>query len=70
MGLVESWKLAVLTSRVTKVAKRFFGVLEFHYDALADGLRVLLLRLGMNCVLCRVSRPATVSAPLHLFNTS
>ena len=68
--LVESWKLAVLTSRVTKVAKRFFGVPEFHYDALADGLRVLLSRLGMNCVLCRVSRPATVSAPLPPFNTS
>ena len=68
--LGESLKLAVLTSRVTKVAKRFFGVPEFHYYALADGLRVLLSRLGMNCALCRVSRPAIASTQLHLFNTS
>ncbi len=68
--LGESLKLAVLSSRVTKVAKRFFGVPEFHYYALADGLRVLLSRLGIHCVQCRVSRPATTSAQLHLFNTS
>jgi len=67
--LGESLKLAVLTSRVTKVAKRFFGVPEFHYYALADGLRVLLSRLRPNCVLCQVSRPATAAAQLHLFNT-
>jgi hypothetical protein len=28
--LGESLKLAVLTSRVSRVAKRFFGVTEFH----------------------------------------
>jgi len=60
-------KRAVLTSRVTKVVKRFFGVPEFHSDALADGLRVLLSRLGMNCVRCRVARPATASAQLPPF---
>jgi hypothetical protein len=43
--LGESLKLAVLASRVLKVAKRFFGVPEFHYYALADGMRVLLSRL-------------------------
>jgi hypothetical protein len=42
--LGESLKLAVLASRVLKVAKRFFGVPAFHYDALADGLRMLLSR--------------------------
>jgi len=42
--LGASLKLAVLASRVLKVAKRFFGVPAFHYYALADGLRVLLSR--------------------------
>lgn len=43
--LGQSLKLAVLASRVLKVAKRFFGVPEFHYYALADGIRFLLSRL-------------------------
>ena len=68
--LGESLKLAVLTSRVTKVAKRFFGVPEFHYYALADGLRVLLSRRGMNCALCRPTPPPDSTAQLRLFNTS
>jgi hypothetical protein len=44
--LGESLKLAVLASRVRKLAKRFFGVPDFHYYALADGIRVLLSRRG------------------------
>lgn len=68
--LGESLKLAVLASRVTKVAKRFFGVPEFHYYALADGLRVLLSRRGMICALCRPNRPTDSTAQLRLFNTS
>jgi hypothetical protein len=28
------------------MAKRFFGVPEFHYYALADGIGVLLARVG------------------------
>ena len=43
--LGESLKLAVLASRVLQAAKRFFGVPDFHYYTLADGLRVLLSRL-------------------------
>jgi hypothetical protein len=43
--LGESLKLAVLASRVSRLAKRFFGVPEFHYYALADGIAVLLSRL-------------------------
>jgi len=38
--LGESLKLAVLASRVSRVAKRFFGVPEFHYYAVADGIAV------------------------------
>jgi hypothetical protein len=53
--LGEALKLAVLASRVSRVAKRFFGVPEFHYYALADGISVLLSRLGLRCPLCRLS---------------
>ncbi|UCF06064.1 MAG: transposase [bacterium] len=45
--LGESLKLTVLATRVAKVAKRFFGVADFHYYALADGIAMLLSRLGM-----------------------
>jgi len=44
--LGESLKLAILSTRVAQVAKRFFGVPDFHYYALADGLSVLLAKLG------------------------
>jgi hypothetical protein len=44
--LGDSSKLAVPVSRVKKLAKRFFGVPDFHYYALADGIRVLLSRLN------------------------
>jgi len=44
--LGEKLRLAVLCRRVTKLAKRFFGVPEFHYYALADGISTLLSRLG------------------------
>ena len=44
--LGEKLRLAVLCRRVAKLAKRFCGVPEFHYYALADGIRTLLARLG------------------------
>ncbi len=44
--LGESLKLKVLATRVTQVAKRFFGVPDFHYYALSDGIATLLSRLG------------------------
>lgn len=44
--LGETLKLAILAARVTNVAKRFFGVPDFHYYALADGIATLLSRLG------------------------
>jgi hypothetical protein len=68
--LGESLKLAVLASRVRKVAKRFFGVPEFHYYAMADGLRVLLSRLGAACPECARAASASVSAQMQLFSTS
>lgn len=44
--LGRSLKLAVLTHHITEASKRFFGVVEFHYYALADGIAHLLTRLG------------------------
>jgi len=60
--LGHSLKLAVLASRVMKTARRFFGVPEFHYYALADGIGFVLSRL-------RLSRPKVVSpiAPPQLW---
>ena len=43
--LGESIKLAVLTAHAIKASKRFFGVTEFHYYALADGIALLLSRI-------------------------
>jgi hypothetical protein len=66
--LGESLKLAVLTTRVTQIAKRFFGVPEFHYYALADGLRVLFSRLGVWCPICAKPLLTTNSAQPSLFS--
>jgi len=44
--LGASLKLAILTTRVAQAAKRFFGVPDFHYYALADGIATLFSRLG------------------------
>lgn len=44
--LGEKLRLAVLCRRVAKLSKRFFGIPEFHYYALADGICTLLSRLG------------------------
>jgi hypothetical protein len=68
--LGESLKLAVLRSRVTAIAKRFFGVPEFHYYALADGLRVFLSKLGQWCPRCPQKPTATASPQIWLFTSS
>lgn len=55
--LGESLKLAVLSRHVTKLAKRFFGVPDFHYYALADGIATLLARCGKGPLRSRRPRP-------------
>jgi hypothetical protein len=65
--LGESLKLAVLATRVSRIAKRFFGVPEFHYYALADGIAVLLSRLGQRCPLCRSSPTFSPSTTQRVF---
>lgn len=49
--LGKSLKLSILTAHVTHISKRFFGVPDFHYYALADGIARLLSRLG-SCAPC------------------
>ncbi|AKJ63636.1 transposase [Kiritimatiella glycovorans] len=44
--LGSSVKLAVLSAYAIKASKRFFGIAEFHYYALADGIAALLSRIG------------------------
>jgi hypothetical protein len=56
--LGEGLKLSVLARHVTRLAKRFFGVPDFHYYALADGIATLLSRSG--------SGPLLRSPPLPL----
>lgn len=55
--LGESIKLEVLSRYVTKVAKRFFGVPDFHYYALADGIATLLARCAKGPLRSRAPRP-------------
>ena len=42
LGLYE--KRAVLRQHITNVARRIFGTPEFHYYAIADGVRDLFMR--------------------------
>jgi phosphoglycerol transferase MdoB-like AlkP superfamily enzyme len=44
--LGESLKMSVLLTKATSMAKRFFGVPDFHYYAIADGVGALLRNLG------------------------
>jgi hypothetical protein len=64
--LGASLKLAVLSTRVAQVAKRFFGVPDFHYYALADGLATVLARLG--CWRPHPRDSSATSAQLPLFS--
>ena len=65
--LGASLKLKVLSSRVAKVAKRCFGVPDFHYYALADGIAMLLSRLGRWMQKPRVRKPPEDTTQGRLF---
>ena len=65
--LGQNLKLSVLTRHVTRLAKRFFGVPDFHYYALADGIAALLRRTGQGPLLRRKPRPPNYGQ-LWLFN--
>ena len=44
--LGESVRRNILVRNITRVSKRMFGVVEFHYYAIADGLATLFRRFG------------------------
>ena len=44
--LGESLRRSILVRNITHVSKRLFGVVEFHYYAIADGLAILFRRFG------------------------
>jgi hypothetical protein len=66
--LGESLKLAVLATRVTQVARRFFGVPDFHYYALADGIAVLFSRLGRWASGAEGALPTSIPGQATLFD--
>ena len=44
--LGKSLRKSILVGNITRVSKRLFGVVEFHYYAIADGIAALLRRFG------------------------
>jgi len=42
----KSLRNSILVGNITRVSKRLFGVVEFHYYAVADGIATLLRRFG------------------------
>lgn len=54
--LGEDLKLAVLSHHVTRLAKCFFGVPDFQYYALADGIATLLAWCSKNPLDSRPTR--------------
>ncbi len=59
--LGESVRRGILVGNITRVSKRLFGVVEFHYYALADGIAALFRRYGA----WHISRPAD---SIHFFD--
>ena len=52
--LGDRLKLSVLTRRVLKSAKRFYGIASFRYYAIADGMAYILRRLGKGPIVPRI----------------
>jgi len=55
--LGDRLRLAVLTRRVLRAARRFYGITSFRYYAIADGISYILSRLGKG-PLCSSRLPA------------
>lgn len=66
--LGEPLNLAVLASRLSRVARRFFGGAPFHDSALAEGMAGLLSRLGAGCPVGRPSRAIVAPSPQRVFS--
>jgi hypothetical protein len=67
--LGEGLRLQVLTRRIIKAAKRFFGAPEFHYYAVADGIAAIFSR-STKGPLCGAPVQKMQDKQQWLFNTS
>jgi len=65
----EGLRLQVLTRRIIKAAKRFFGIPEFDYYAVAEGIAAILSR-STKKPLCGAPIQKPSDKQQWLFNTS
>jgi len=66
--LCEPLNLAVLASRVSRVAPRFFGGAQSHDSAWPEGMAGLLSRLGAECPVGRPSLATVAPSPQRVFS--
>jgi hypothetical protein len=52
---------------ITRISKRLFGVPDFHYYAIADGIARLFNRCGKWCCKLNVQKTAGMQPELPLF---
>jgi hypothetical protein len=60
-------RMKILVAHVLKASKRIFGIPDFRYYAIADGIRELLNRYNRGIV--KAVKPTTNSNQLALFDT-
>ena len=65
--LGESVRRGILVRNITRVSKRLFGVPEFHYYAIADGIARLFNRFGRWCHQRTACSTADLQPELPLF---
>ena len=65
--LGESVRRGILVRNITRVSKRLFGVTDFHYYALADGIARLFSRCGRWCRQKTTRGTADMQQELPLF---
>lgn len=66
--LGEGFQLRALTRKVIRAAKRVFGIPDFHYYAIADGIAAILSRSSKG-PLCASATPPPPDNQQWLFNT-
>lgn len=67
--LGEGVRQAILVRNITRVSKRLFGVPDFHYYALADGLSRLFVRCGRWCLRQARAAPPDAHPELNLYDS-
>ncbi|MDD3545620.1 MAG: hypothetical protein PHG96_09730 [Kiritimatiellae bacterium] len=65
--LGESVRRGILVRNITRISKRLFGVPDFHYYAIADGIARLFNRCGKWCRKRQVPGTAEMQPELPLF---